>query len=61
MQFHKKTSIGRSGNFFMILIKIILVFLAAFAVIFFLNKIDFPSPYKDIEKNIPNENLKIVK
>ena len=32
-----------------------------FLIIFLLNKIDFPAPKKDIEKNIPNENFKIVK
>jgi hypothetical protein len=26
-----------------------------------LNKIDFPSPNKEIEKIIPNEKLKIIK
>jgi len=26
-----------------------------------LNKIDFPTPNKEIEKIIPNENLKIIK
>ena len=30
-------------------------------IIFFLNKIDFPAPKKNIEKIIPNENFKIVK
>ena len=30
-------------------------------IVFFLNKIDFPAPKKDIEKIIPNENFKIVK
>ena len=28
---------------------------------FFLSKIDFPAPTKEIEKIIPNENFKIVK
>ena len=32
-----------------------------FISVILLNKIDFPSPNKDVEKNIPNENLKIVK
>ena len=30
-------------------------------IIFLLNKINFPTPNKVIEKIIPNENFKIVK
>jgi hypothetical protein len=45
----------------MFLIKIAIFFAAIFIVVLLLNKIDLPSPIKKIEKNIPNENLKIVK
>ncbi len=59
MQFVRKT---RSGvNILGILIKLSLVFGLILGVIFLLNKINFPAPKKEIEKNIPNENLKIVK
>ena len=59
MQFVKKT---RSGvNILGILIKLSLAFVLILGVIFLLNKINFPAPKKEIEKNIPNENLKIVK
>ena len=32
-----------------------------FGIIFLLNKVNFPTPNKTIEKTIPNENFKIVK
>ena len=45
----------------MLLIKFAVFFLTIFVVVIFLNKIDFPTPNKEIEKKIPNEKLKIVK
>ncbi len=59
MQFVKKTSSRKS--IFGIMIKLSLVFLVVLAVIFLLNQIDFPTPNKEIEKIIQNENFKIVK
>ena len=59
MQFIKKTSSSR--NFLSLIIKLTLVLGVILGVIFLLNKIDFPAPKKDIEKIIPNENLKIIK
>ena len=61
MQFQRNTSIGKYNSVIKFLIKIVLVLLLIFFVIILLNKIDFPSPNKVIEKTIPNENLKIVK
>jgi|TARA_B100000378_G_scaffold171785_1_gene138472 large-conductance mechanosensitive channel len=61
MQFQRNTSIGKYNSVIKFLIKIVLVLLLIFFVIILLNKIDFPSPNKEIEKTIPNENLKIVK
>ena len=60
MQIQKKT---RSSNFNIIniSIKLAIVVLIFFGVVFLLNKVDFPSPKKTIEKIIPNENFKIVK
>ena len=58
MQFSKNTSTGTSKNF---IIKIILVLIVIIGAVILLNKIDFPSPNKEIEKIIPNEKLKIVK
>ena len=68
MQFEKKTRIGNSkgiiGNskgIFGILIKIILTILGLAVVIILIDRINFPSPVKKIEKIISNENYKIVK
>ena len=60
MQLQKKT---RSANFNIvsILIKLSIVILIILGAVYLLNKIDFPSPKKTIEKIIPNENFKIVK
>jgi len=61
MLFTRNTSTTASKNFLMFLIKIVIFFAAIFIVVLLLNKVDLPSPIKKIEKNIPNENLKIVK
>ena len=58
MQFSKNTSSGSSKN---LLIKIVLVLIIFIGATVLLEKIEFPSPNKDIEKIIPNEKLKIVK
>jgi len=58
MQLSKNTSRGTSKIF---LIKIIFTLIAIITIVILLNKIDFPSPNKEIEKIIPNEKLKIVK
>ena len=59
MQFIKKTSSSRS--IISIIIKLSLVSIIIFLIIFLLNKIDFPAPKKEIEKIISNENFKIIK
>ena len=61
MQFNKNTSIGSSRNYLVVVIKIILTLIILSVAIMLLNKIDFPTPNKEIEKIIPNENLKIIK
>ena len=61
MQFQKKTRAGNFGAFGKILIKIILVLVVLYIAVILVDKIDFPSPNKVIEKKIPNENFKIVK
>ena len=61
MQFQRKTSIGKLNGVAKILIKVCLVLLLVFISVIFVDKIDFPSPNKKIEKIIPNENLKIIK
>jgi len=59
MQFTRNTSSGK--NVASLIIKLVLVFVLFLGVIFLLSKVDFPSPKKEIEKIIPNENFKIVK
>ena len=61
MQFEKKTRIGNSKGIFGILIKIILILLALVVAVILIDRINFPSPIKKIEKVISNENFKIVK
>ena len=59
MQFYKNTSSRKS--LIGILIKLTLILLFILGIVFFLNKIEFPTPKKDIQKIIPNEKFKIVK
>ena len=59
MQFIKKTSSRQTIT--SIIIKLLLVSVMVLGIVFFLNKIDFPAPTKEIEKIISNENFKIVK
>ena len=59
MQFTRKTSLSKSMTG--LLIKLILILSVFTGIIFLLNKIDFPTPKKTIEKIIPNENFRIVK
>ena len=59
MYFSKKT---RSSNSIIgLAVKLALTLVVIIGVVFLLNKIDFPSPKKEIEKIISNENFKIVK
>tara|TARA_B100000886_G_C20281668_1_gene431455 strand:+ start:22 stop:201 length:180 start_codon:yes stop_codon:yes gene_type:complete len=59
MQFIKKTS--SRTTIIGLIIKGSLVMVVVLGIVFLLSKIDFPSPKKEIEKLISNENLKIVK
>ena len=61
MQFHKKTSVSKSGFLIRILIKVLLSFFVVVFLVVLIDKINFPHPNKKIEKNIPNETFKIVK
>tara|TARA_B100000787_G_scaffold131484_1_gene100361 strand:+ start:24 stop:200 length:177 start_codon:yes stop_codon:yes gene_type:complete len=58
MQFSKNTSASTSKSS---LIKLILILVITISAVIMLNKIDFPSPNKKIEKIISNEKLKIIK
>ena len=60
MQFNKNTSSGKT-SFISLTIKSIIGLAVIMGIMFFINKVDFPAPKKEIEKIIPNENFKIVK
>ena len=60
MQFNKNTSSGKI-NIIGVIIKSIIGITVILGIIFFLSKIEFPAPKKEIEKIISNENFKIVK
>ena len=59
MQFSRNSSSRKS--LLGLIIKISIVIIIVLGTIFLLNKIDFPSPKKEIEKIVPNENFKTVK
>ena len=61
MQFYKKTRVDRRTQLIKFSIKFMLILTLFFIIITLIDKVDFPSPKKDIQKVIPNENLKIVK
>ena len=61
MQFEKKTRIGSTKGILGILVKVILVLLILIISIVLIDRINFPTPIKKIEKIISNENFKIVK
>ena len=58
MQLSKNTSKGISKSF---VIKVTLILIVFISIVLMLDKIDFPTPNKEIEKIIPNEKLKIIK
>ena len=60
MQFTKNSSSGKPSITAMV-IKSTLGLVIVLGILFFINSIDFPSPKKEIEKIIPNENFRIVK
>ena len=61
MQFQKRTKSGRLSVFAKLIVKFVLVILVLFICVLLLDRIDFPSPNKKIEKVLPNENFKTIK
>ena len=61
MQFKKKTRAGSTRDIIKLFIKIILICLVLLIAVILIDRIDFPSPIKKIEKVISNENFEIVK
>ena len=60
MQIYKKTR-SRSSSLLSLVIKVVIILTIFAGIVFLLNKINFPTPNKVIEKIIPNEKFKIVK
>ena len=60
MQIYKKTR-SRSSSLLSFVTKVVIILMIFAGIVFLLNKINFPTPNKIIEKIIPNENFKIVK
>ena len=61
MQFTKKTRSGPFSSLGKLLIKFIILIFCLLALLVLIDRIDFPSPNKKIEKVIPNEKLRLVK
>tara|TARA_Y100000590_G_C15441840_1_gene909166 strand:- start:712 stop:897 length:186 start_codon:yes stop_codon:yes gene_type:complete len=61
MQFTKKTRSGPFSSLGKLLIKFIILIFCLFALLVLIDRIDFPSPNKKIEKVIPNEKLRLIK
>tara|TARA_B100000963_G_scaffold174129_1_gene151462 strand:- start:3179 stop:3361 length:183 start_codon:yes stop_codon:yes gene_type:complete len=60
MQIYKKTR-SRSSSFLSLSFKLLVILMIFIGIVFLLNRVNFPTPNKVIEKIIPNENFKIVK
>ena len=60
MQIYKKTR-SRSSSLLSLVISVVIILVIFAGIVFLLNKINFPTPNKSIEKIIPNANFKIVK
>ena len=61
MQLNKITSTSSKKISLMTFVKVILILAIIYLLVSMINKIDFPSPNKTIEKIIPNEKIRIVK
>jgi hypothetical protein len=59
MQFNKNTSSGRT-NIIAIIIKSLIGLIVILGLVFFINKVDFPAPKKEIEKIIQMKILKLL-
>ena len=61
MQFQRKTKTFGLSSLSKIIIKFLFVITFFFITIILIDKINFPTPKKSIEKIIPNETFKIIK
>ena len=61
MQFYRKTRKGFGRILIKPLIKIFIYITVLVIIIFFLGKLDLPTPNKIIKQKIPNEKFKVIK
>ena len=61
MQFQRKTRASTFSAIGKVLIKVVMLFIVLFITVILVDKIDFPSPNKKIQKVLPNEKIKIIK
>jgi len=61
MQFQRNSSTGKVNSVVRILLKTAIIFVLLFLGIILVDKIEFPYPQKNIEKEISNEKFKVVK
>ena len=61
MQFYRKTRRGLGGILIKPLIKIFIYITVLVIIIFFIGKLDLPTPNKIIKQKISNENFKVIK
>ena len=61
MQFYRKTRRGFGGMLIKPLIKIFVLIIVLMVIIFFIGKLDLPTPNKIIKQTIPNEKFKVIK
>jgi len=61
MQFYRKTRKGFGGILIKSLVKIFIYIVVLMIIIFFISRLDFPTPNKIIKQKIPNEKFKVIK
>ena len=61
MQFQKRTKSGSLSGLAKLFLNFFLAILVLFVCVLLLDRIDFPSPNKKIEKVLPNEKFKTIK
>ena len=61
MQFYRKTRQSFSQKLIKLLIKIFICIVVLVVIIFFVSKLELPSPNNIIKQEIPNEKFKVIK
>ena len=61
MQFYQKTRKGFARTLIKSSIKIFIYIFVLIIIIFFIGKLDLPTPNKTIKQKIPNEQFKVIK